>query len=221
MNPRVTRRLRLAPRTVRRWLPAAIALGALQLHTPALAQADMETSYAGLGVGMASYKFRNSPAGGSDFCGFANLLSCEDSPVGFKGFVGYNLTRNLGVELSYYNAGRASVTYDGGLLGTVNQKVILNGYSLSAVGTLPLGAAFVAGRLGVSAATVARKDEIGGQSTQVDRSRAQVAIGVSGGATVWRNVAVRLDWDRYRGETRFGEKFEADLITINALYRFQ
>lgn len=202
-------------------LPAAVMCAAALLTArPALAQADEQVSYGGGGAGLANYKFRNSPAGGSDFC-FPGTLACEDSPAGFKIFAGHNLTRVLGVELSYYNAGRASITYTDPLLGTVNQKVILNGLSLSAVGTLPLGAAFVSGRLGVSAATVARKDEVGGQSSQVDRSRAQVALGVSGGATVWRNVAVRLDWDRYRGETRFGEKFEADLITLNALYRFQ
>jgi hypothetical protein len=202
-------------------LLAMLFAAAALWHAPARAQADREVAYAGLGAGIGNYKWRNNPGGGNDICGFAGQISCEDSPVGFKAFVGYNLSPYLGVEGGYYNAGRANLTFSAPVVGTINQKVILNGYSLSAVGTLPFGPAFVSGRVGVAAATISRKDEILGSSELVDRTKAQAIYGVGGGFKVWRQVSVRLDWDRVRGETRLNEKFEADLITLNVMYRFE
>lgn len=210
-----------APR--RRLAPSLAALAAVATlwHAPACAQAEREIAYAGLGIGQSNYKWRNNPSGSTGICGAIGQISCEDKPVAFKLFVGYNLTDNFGIEGAYYDAGRASLTYADPLFGSINQKAILNGYSVSAVGTLPVGRAFVSGRIGVAASTLIRKDEAVGIGIREQRTKPQPTLGVGGGFTLWRSIAARLDWDRYRGESARGERFEADVVTLNLFYRFQ
>ena len=189
------------------------------------AQANAGSAYAGGGVGQGRYKWTNNPAGGSDFCVDASAVatvSCKDKPIGYKAFVGYNINAYLGVEGTYYRAGTGDLTYTDSTPSTIKQRVILNGFGLSAVGTLPLGPAFVSGRVGVAAATVTRQDDQdGARFYEADRTKAAPIFGASVGSTIWRSVAVRLDWDRVRGKTAFDEKFEADLFTFNLMYRFE
>lgn len=212
---------------------AALIAAATICHAPAHAQADPKGSYVGLGAGQGSYKWRNpTPAANGSLCGFSNLTLCRDSPVGFKGFIGYNVTRFWGVEAMYFNAGKATIEYDQTFLvslgppvvttvGRVSDRVILSGFGVSAVGTLPVGPAFISGRIGMTTTTASTKKEVFGQSTLQDRSRGRATLGVGAGANFWRQLGVRLDWDRVSGENSGGAKFEADLITLNLIYRFE
>lgn len=85
---------------------------------------------------------------------------------------------------------------------------------------VPVGRAFVAARAGYAAASAERSDEIGGVGNRSTKSRGEPVIGAAIGAEVWRNLSVRLDWDRMRGRTQAGEKFEADLLSLGLSYRF-
>ncbi len=85
---------------------------------------------------------------------------------------------------------------------------------------VPLGRAFVAGRAGYAAASAERSDEFAGVSDGSTKSRAEPIVGAAIGAEVWRNLSVRFDWDRVRGRTKAGEKFEADLLSLSVSYRF-
>ena len=212
----------LAVKTCGLALSAVLLVGVGVLwHAPARAQADAEVAYVGAGVGQGSYKWRNSPSGGTDVCGFAFQINCEDSPIGLKAFVGYNINGYLGIEGGYYNAGTVTLQQSIPGLGTLERKLTLNGFSVSVVGTLPLGTAFVSGRAGIAAATASRKDEFQGSSQLVERTKSQPILGVGAGVKVWRWLVVRLDWDRVRGQTTANEKFEADLVTLNVMYRFE
>lgn len=201
----------------------AIATAALVLSAgplSAAAQADAEQVHWGVGVGKSRYDWTNAPASaGGSFCGNQFLLTCRDDPIGFKGFVGYNFSPRLAAELMYYSPGAASVKFDSVLGGVQEQKVILRGFALSAVGTVPLGPAFVSGRVGVAASTITRKDELPGRQFSSDHSTAQPTIGAGFGFKIWRNTALRIDWDRFRGKTEIGEKFEADFFTLNFMVR--
>ncbi len=203
-------------------LAAPLVSAFLFCSAPISAQANDERSYVGLGLGQSTYGWRNNSTGGSDFCPVgATVINCEDSPTGYKVFLGYNFTPYLGGELSYYNAGKGSILLDDPG-NSIRQLVILNGGAVSAVGTLPLGPAFVSARVGIAASTVSRKDnQAGARIYSADRTKASPIIGLGMGATVWRSLALRLDWDRVRAETAFNEKFEADLYTLNVMYRFE
>jgi len=190
----------------------------------ARAQALEGETYVGAGLGQSSYSWRNHPLGGTDMCrsgGALTLLACEDSPTAYKVVAGHAFKSYFGMELSYYNAGSASLLWTDGVSPSLRQRVVLNGFALSAVGILPMGPVHLSGRVGLAAANVARKDEQTGITLFASRTVTQPTIGVGIGATVWRSMAVRLDWDRVRGETAFNEKFEADLYTLNLIYRFE
>lgn len=200
---------------------AVLAAGLLAGATPASAQAPKQRVYAGFNVGQGDYKWRNPPPGiGSDICSPAGLLDCDDSPVGAKVYAGYNIYDWLGVEGIYYYHGRAKIRFDA--LGTiVDQSILLNGFGLSLVATAPLGdAAFVSGRVGYAAAASTRKDTVAGITQTHERSEAQPIVGAAVGFRVWRDLFVRLDWDRVRGETSLNEKFESDMFSLGVMWQF-
>jgi len=198
------------------------------ISTLAQAQSPIEPaakSYIGAGLGMSSYRWNNNPAGGDNFCSASTatlIHTCEYKPIGFKVFAGYNFNDYLGVEVSYYNAGKGELTFTDTAADTLRQRVHLSGYGLSLVGTLPLGSvAYVSARAGVAAGSVLRRDDLNGvRIYKHEHTTAQPLLGLSLGAHLSRRAALRLDWDRVRGETVFEEEFEADLATLNLLYRF-
>lgn len=205
---------------------ATVAITLITLMSPSTwAQAAAKQGYIGLGLGQSQYRWTNSGASNDNFCFESNAVTindCNDSPTGYKVFAGYNFNTYLGAELTYYRAGNAEIIWTNSTPVTLRQRVNLNGFGVSAVGTLPLGPAFVSARVGVAAATVSRHDDVAGTLIyRDDRSKTQPIFGLAIGTTAWRSLAVRLDWDRVRAVTAFDEKFEADLYTFNLMYRFE
>jgi len=200
----------------------ALALALLAaLGAPALAQTQSveQRSYVGVNVGQSKYKLRDAPAGiVNDLC-VPGAVECDNKPTGFKLYAGHMFLPYLGVEGIYYQLGDARQRIDSGF-GVVRQDIRLTGFGLSVVGMVPLGRAFVAGRAGYAAGSAERSDEFGGVSNGNTKSRGEPVFGAAIGAEVWRNLSVRLDWDRMRGRTQAGEKFEADLLSVGLSYRF-
>lgn len=189
--------------------------GAAQAQTRAVEQ----RSYVGVNVGQSKYKWRNASAGiANDLCA-PGAVECDNKPTGFKLYAGHMFMPYLGVEGIYYHLGDAGQRIDLGF-GVLRQDIRLTGFGLSVVGMVPLGRAFVAGRAGYAAASAERSDEFGGVSDGSTKSRGEPVFGAAIGAEVWRNLSVRFDWDRMRGRTQAGEKFEADLLSLGVSYRF-
>jgi opacity protein-like surface antigen len=201
-------------------LAAATGVAALLAAPAAQAQAPAKGVYAGFNAGQANYKWRNPPAGAStDICSSPGLLDCDEKPAGYKLYAGYNINSWLGVEGVYYYHGRSRIRFDA--LGTiVDQSILLNGFGANLVATAPLGNAFISGRVGYAAATSTRKDTVLGQTDTHERSEGQPMLGAAVGFKVWRNLVVRADWDRVRGETSFNEKFESDLFSVGVMWQF-
>jgi len=202
---------------MRRTAPLACSL----LLCAPLAQAADTGSYAGLHAGLGQYDYTNPPAGSrSGFCDPA-ASSCDKRDVGYKLYAGYLFNRYLGVEGSAWSMGDGKLTYNNFFGTTLTQTVRLNGYGLSFVGGVPLGRAHVVARAGYAASTVTRKDSLGGvQVGRFEKTRTDPVFGAGAGVRVWNDLHVRLDWDRARGRTQFGEKFEADLFSLGLMYVF-
>jgi opacity protein-like surface antigen len=198
---------------------ALALLAALAGTAQAQTQAVEQRSYLGVNVGQSKYKWRNGPAGiANDLCAPA-AVECDAKPTGFKLYAGYMFMPYLGVEGIYYHLGDAGQRTDVGS-GVLRQEIRLTGFGLSVVGMVPLGRVFIAGRAGYAAASAERSDEFAGVSNGSTKSRAEPILGAAIGAEVWRNLSVRFDWDRMRGRTQLGEKFEADLLSLGVSYRF-
>jgi OmpA-OmpF porin, OOP family len=207
--------------TSRQWCSAAALAAAFAFAgQPALAQAPAKSAYVGFNAGQSDYKWRNpSPGFGSNLCNTTGLIDCDEKPAGYKVYAGYNINHWLGVEGVYYYHGRARIQFDAGG-AAVEQSILLNGYGLSLVATAPLGQAFVSGRIGYAAATNTRKDTALGNTSTHERSEGQPILGAAVGIKVWRNLVVRGDWDRVRGETSFNERFQSDLFSLGVMWQF-
>lgn len=182
---------------------------------------ELTNAYFGANVGITKYRLRNpTTATVSDLCSPASV-DCRNDPVGWKLYAGYMIWRWFGVEAIFYSMGDAHDKTDlgGGLVAT--QKIGISGYGLSAVGAVPFGPVTLNARAGYAASTASRRDEInGGRLGDSEKSRAEPIFGVGVGVRVWRGLNVRLDWDRARARTSFGEKFQADLFSTGVAWQF-
>lgn len=120
-------------------------------------------------------------------------------------FGGYSFNEYIAAELAYVDFGSADV--DGG--GSVKGNV----YSLSAVGSLPLGSDFsLFGKVGYASARAEA-------TTIPSQTKDDVTYGVGGQYNATRNVGLRLGYDIYRVKVGTETKDSA-LWNIGALYRF-
>jgi hypothetical protein len=179
-------------------------------------QGDLLTdTYFGVNVGRADYRYTNPPSATvSALCSPATI-DCRTDPVGWKVTAGYMIWPYFGIEAVAFSLGDAHDRTDLGGGFIFQQKVRIDGYGLSAVAALPVGPVTLDARAGYASATAARRDDINGSIVaRGDKSRAEPIFGAGVAVTLWRGLFARLDWDRARARTEFGEKFEADLFSV-------
>lgn len=181
----------------------------------------LKNSYFGVNVGKSDYEFRNPPFPAvSGFCP-QGVSECRNDPIGWKVTAGYMIWRFFGVEAVAYSMGDARFKADLGGGNVLEQRLRIEGYGLSAVGAVPLGPVTLNARAGYAASTATRNDDINDASIgRTEKTRAEPIFGVGVGVQVWRGLYVRLDWDRARARTAFGEKFQADLYSTGVGWRF-
>jgi hypothetical protein len=194
--------------------------GAVELTRPEL------PAYFGGSIGTTRYEWKNPgfDLGGNRLCPPA-VSRCEDSPLGFKLFAGYMLSRTIGLEGAYYYMGDANLEYgavdDQGNPVTVHQGLLMDGFALSAVFTAPLGPVSLNARLGIAASRIRRDDALDGVTiNKAEKTRAEPFFGIGGAYHLLPQFSVRLDWDRARGQTDLKEKFDVDLFTLGVQYRY-
>lgn len=95
--------------------------------------------YGGLGVGQSrsmvddgavTAKLRANGAMSSN-------ISVNENDTTFKGFVGYQVNRNIGVEAGYFNLGKSGFTATTMPTGSYSNERKIDGVNLDLVGTLP------------------------------------------------------------------------------------
>jgi OmpA-OmpF porin, OOP family len=105
--------------------------------------------------------------------------------------VGYNITKNVGVEVGYADFGKAKVTSQ--LSPNVNGDARAKATHVSAIGTAPLSPElFLYGRLGV-----ARTDrEAGLAGVGAGDKKTEAIYGVGGGYNFTKNLAGTIEWQK-------------------------
>lgn len=180
---------------------AALALAA----TASVQAADW---YVGGSVGRSDYKIDTTGA-----------TTADTKDTGYKLFAGARLSPNLAVEGGYANLGKASASQ-----GTTSGSVKLDAVYLDAVGILPLSPQWdLFGRLGVSSSNLKIAGTVGTTSaTDSDRS-VQAHYGIGGQFNVSKTLAVRAEWERFRGKyakNGVNEKGDVDLLSIGVSIGF-
>ena len=105
-----------------------------------VAQAADEGFYLGLNAGQAEAR---------KYCN--NIANCDSSDTGMRAEIGYQFNKMMAAEFGYTSFGTLFSADDTGNGGTVSAKQDASAWTLSALGTFPIGEQFgVFGRLGLA-----------------------------------------------------------------------
>ncbi len=151
--------------------------------------------------------------------------SRDEKETSYKFFLGYQYNPYLAFEGGIFNLGSytfaATTTPAATLNGAIKNTV---GSNFDVLGTLPLGERFsLLARIGVQSSKTRDLFTSNGLAlTNPTPSKNLISYkaGVGAGFDFTRNVGMRADWERYRVGDGFGGKMNADLYTLNLLYKF-
>ena len=91
--------------------------------------------YGGAGVGRSRSMVDNVM---TDKLRAGSIINAKEADTTFKGFVGYQINRNIGVEGGYFNLGKSGFTSTTTMpMSTYNSEMKIDGVYVDAVGTLP------------------------------------------------------------------------------------
>jgi OOP family OmpA-OmpF porin len=148
----------------------------------------------------------------------------DEKDLGYKLFVGKQLSRNWSVEAGYFDLGKfnfASTTAQGGVL---NGEAGFRGVNLDLVAQLPLSERFsLLGRAGMQYAKASthfsgnRLSAVTGANPGGRSFNPKIGLGVEYKFT--EALALRGEVERYRVKDGIGNKGDVDLATVSLVYK--
>jgi OOP family OmpA-OmpF porin len=139
----------------------------------------------------------------------ASNLSRDERDPGFKVLVGYGINRYLAVEGAYAYLGEFRITRDvaAPTTGAVNADIRVIGFTIDAVGMVPIGTSFAAfGKVGTflsetrtfraTSGTVTLPPGTGSNAVK-DEFNLKLGIGIQ--YHLAKNVTLRAEWERFFG----------------------
>ena len=205
---------------------AAIALSGLVGAAPSYAQ-----WYVGASVGKSDITFNNA-AQSDQFLdlGFTNPSTVSNTKdTGYRAFGGYQLHKYIAIEAAYVDLGRFSFRTDVTPKGSLSGSTRIDGFELSALGTVPIGDRFgLFARVGALAGQTKTsytgsgsiETLIGGDSQR--RRGTELVYGAGAMYHINQNLSVRGEWSRYDklGSVLTGGRTNANLYSLGLVYRF-
>lgn len=193
-------------RTVTSLLIAATSF-AVNLNAHAQAQPTGAGFYGGLGAGV----------GHTDINGSGIAGSTDKKDGVWKLFGGYQFNRYIAAEGGYVDLGKASIAGPQGSAATDS-----NAWQVSAVGSMPLNPQFaLTGKLGLARTATDGGGSINGVAFAGSDHHTAPTYGLGMRYDISKAVGVRGEWERFRlSNAGFGGKSDADVFTINALFKF-
>ena len=201
--------------TGKQQLAAALFASSLAIVAPAQAQSSGSTGW--MGGKMDTNLYIGGSVGVSKFqtsCDTVLVGACDDKDTGYKAFVGWQFHPNFAVEGGYYHMGEASGI---GAAGTGSFKV--RGWELVGVAMFPVWRQLsLYGKAGASRSRVNLNTNVG--VSQSDNTW-DFTYGLGGEWAFTRNVAARLEWQRYADVGSANtSKDDVDYFNASLLYRF-
>ena len=194
---------------------------ALGLSSAGIAAAADTGFYLGGAIGSSQLKSKDSEI---DIGGIPYRKNGSD--MGYKAFVGYNFTQNIGAEVEYLDLGQQRVKFTP--IDRTNDMT-LKGFNLSAVGRLPVGNAFeLFGKLGLS--YIANRSHEYGTSflamegtPSADNSdhKTKVSYGLGVIYNVTKEVGIRGEWQHFDAPAGMHTvSMKSDFFSVGASYSF-
>jgi len=172
------------------------------LATPALAQ--WRGGY--VGAGFVSASTENA----ADFAdAFFVNASGDKTATGLKVYGGYMFSRNVGVEVGYYDLG----TYEIKSGGTKTDEFKTTAFTVSGVGSWPLGTAFnLNGKLGLAftSADYTCIQGCGAPFVNTSKSGTTAVIGIGVGWQATKSFSLRADLEQFGHVTHAVSNLEND-----------
>jgi len=198
---------------------AAMLSGAMALPATAMAQAGGADTgwYAGFSLGQSSADVDCTGA-----------TSCDDSDSSWKIFGGYQLNRNVAIELGYGDLGKVSVgtpafVFLGIPIPAANTTIESTVFELVGVGSLPVAERFsLFGKIGLYRSDTDIKIAFAnGASSSDSDDNIDLTFGVGARYDFTRNLGVRAEWQRYSSvkAADFGES-DIDVMSVGLIWKF-
>lgn len=205
---------------------AAIVVVGLNAAAPSYAQ-----WYVGASIGKSDIKFDNA-AQSDQFLdlGFTNPSTTSNTKdTGYRAFGGYQLHKYIAIEAAYVDLGRFGFRTDVTPKGSLSGSTRIDGFEVSALGTLPIGDRFgVFARVGALAGETRTsytgsgsiETLIGGDNQK--RRSTELVYGAGAMYNINKNFSVRGEWSRYEklGSILTGGRTDANLYSLGLVYRF-
>lgn len=138
-----------------------------------------------------------------------NAVLTKDSPTAWGIFAGYAFTPMVGLEVEYLDLGKVT-----GIGGGAESR----GYSVSGVGSFPMGEQFsLLGKVGY--AMISTKDTSSPPDPDADSDA--ITYGLGGQFNFSPVVGVRVNWDRYNIDDSSAElKGNVRLLSVGGVFKF-
>lgn len=154
-----------------------------------------------------------------------NSIADDNRDTGYKLFGGYQLNPNFAIEGGYFDLGKSGFRATTLPPGTFNGDMIIKGWNLDLVGTLPLSENFsVFGRVGANYAKTngsfagTGAAALASGNTSEHHTNPKVGLGLQ--YALNESLALRTEMERYRVNDGSGQKGNVDLFSIGLIYRF-
>jgi OmpA-OmpF porin, OOP family len=207
---------------------------AFALLVPALATAQpagwsLGSFYAGASLGGAWHDIDRGSLGRqlSELGYTGNSVSSDDSDVAWKVFGGWQPHPNVALELSYFDLGRPRFGATFFRPGELDARLKVTGWALDVVPQWQFANNWtVFGRAGYARSeTEARLSGSGAfdlLETRAKRNQDSWNAGLGVGYAFNRNLVVRGEWTFFSdlGHRDLGGRFDANVVSVSALWRF-
>lgn len=207
-----------------RQLTLATACLALSTAAPYAAAQD-DRAYVGLGVGQSSYDISASDINSAfTSAGMSASTELDEEDTAWNVFGGYRLNDNFAVEAAYWDFGEIGANTGVGLpvAGTVNSALSADTISISLLAGMPMGKAFVYGRIGAAFwdAQSSAGSIIAGApgSASADDDGTDLVYGLGAWFNFNPALAGRVEWQRFQlgGDT----DIDVDVLGIAVQLQF-
>ena len=192
-------------------------LGALLAYGAAASAQDTKF-YAGASAGLSKARsacsFGALPAG-------STVSGCDNTDMGWKVYGGYQFTPHWGVELGYFDFGKATASAT--VLGVpVTAQGEATGWQLAATGTLPITPQFdLFAKLGIHNTDLDVRASALGVNVSAGGNSTDLAWGLGAKWNFTRNVSMRIEYERFNdvGDSTTG-RTDIDMLSIGVMLRF-
>lgn len=206
---------------------ACISLASLAAIASTCALADEPGWYGGANVGRSSATIDDVRiTSGLARAGLATAsIANRDRDSAYKIYGGYQLNQYVGVEGGYFDLGKFGFTANTQPLGTLNGDIRLKGFTLDAVGILPLFDRVSAlGRVGINHAqtsdSFAGTGAVNVTNPNPSKRETNYKLGVGMQYAFNDALAIRAEIERYRVNDAIGNKGHVDVFSVGLVYKF-